>query len=118
MTESRANRLLWITIVALLIAGILPGFVSTHRRMAEFRTRIAPGVDVAELHNMAGNPKQIVRRGESLQGPRRSFIVPPLDEHTAIHVYRCEGLPYFNVYVFIDERQGTVIRSEIENLWW
>lgn len=86
--------------------------------MDEFRTRIVPGMSVAELHRFARKPAHIVRRGEPLQAARRSYKLPVLDEHTAIHFYPKEGIPYFNVYVFVDEREGKVIRADIENLWW
>ena len=86
--------------------------------MNEFRSRISPGMSLTELHGFAGTPAKILHRGEPLQAARRSYTVPALDESTAIYFYPKEGMPYFNVYVFIDERRSAVIRSDIENLWW
>jgi hypothetical protein len=116
--RDRATLLTVIAVILLPVAGLLSGFVSTHRRMAEFRTRIVPGMSIAALHSFAGTPAKIVHRGEPLRAARRSYTVPDLDQHTAIHFYPKDGMPYYNVYVFIDERQSTVIRSDIENLWW
>jgi hypothetical protein len=110
--------LIVIAIIALALLMLHSPAISTHRRMGEFRTRISPGMSVAELHAFAGTPAKILHRGEPLQAARRSYTIPAINEHTAIHFYPKEGWPYFNVYVFIDERQGTVIRSDIENLWW
>jgi hypothetical protein len=116
--RKRAKLLIVIGIVALFAVGLFSPVVSTHRRMAQFRTRISPGMSVAELHRFAGTPAKILHRGEPLRAARRSYIIPTIDEHTAIHFYPKEGMPYFNVYVFIDERHGTVIRADVENLWW
>jgi len=117
MTERRANCLGWIVIGALPLAGLLCGLIGTYRSMAEFRTRITPGMSVTELHSFAGPPGQVIRRGEPLQWPERSDTAPALDEHMAVHLYRREGLPYWNAYVLIDERQSEVIRSEVAG-WW
>jgi hypothetical protein len=116
--RDRTKLLIVIAIVALPVAGLFSGFVSTHRRMTEFRTRITPGMSITELRSFAGAPAKILHRGEPLQAAKRSYTIPVLDEHTAIYFYPRDGMPYFNVYVFIDERQSTVIRSDIENLWW
>ena len=112
----------WILVViaailTLPLLGFILAFYSTHRRMEEFRTRIVSGMSVRELRSFVGAPAQILHRGESLQAAKRSYTVPQLDEHTAIYFYARDGMPYFNVYVFVDERESRVLRCDIENLW-
>ena len=105
-------------ILMLSLLGFLSAFYSTHRRMEEFRTRVVSGMSVQELRDFVGSPAQILHRGESLQAARRSYTVPQLDKHTAVYFYPGDGMPYFNVYVFVDERESRVLRCDIENLWW
>jgi hypothetical protein len=112
------KRLTVMAIIVLAVLVLLSPFISTHRRIDEFRTRISPGMSVTSLHAFAGTPTKILHRGEPLRAARRSYSILAIDEHAAIHFYAREGFPYFNAYVFIDERQGTVIRSDVENLWW
>ena len=116
--RNRTALLIVLAIIALPVVGLLSIFVSTHQRMTEFRTRITPGMSVAELLAFAGQPNKVLHRGEPLGRARRSYILPPLDENTAIYFYPKEGMPYYNVYVFINEQQRAVTRSDIENLWW
>jgi hypothetical protein len=43
------------------LASLVPPspFIATHRRMAEFRTSVSPGMSVAELHSFAGTPERM-----------------------------------------------------------
>lgn len=75
-------------------------------------------MSLTELQSFAGEPNRVIRQGEPLNAARRSYIIPPLDEHTAVWFYPREGVPYFNVYVFVDEQTKSVIRADVENLWW
>ena len=86
--------------------------------MNEFRTKIVPGMALTDLLIFASKPEKILRRGETLRAARRSYTVPALDEHTALYFFPRSGLPYYNVYVFIDERQNKVAYSHVENLGW
>ena len=116
------TRTKYLIIIAAVLAVpaliVLSGFSSTHQRMERYHTQITPGMSVENLVSFAGQPNLVLRRGESLNRAHRSYIIPHLDEHTAIYFYPKEGLPFYNVYVFVDERHGAVIRSDIENLWW
>lgn len=114
----RLALLFIIAVIALPGGAILSGFVSTHRSMAEFRTTIVPGMTLAELLSFAGKPEKILRKGEPLRAARRSYTVPALDDHTALYFYPRSGTPYYNVYVFIDERENKVVNSHVENLGW
>ena len=119
--RNRTALLIVLAIIALPVACLLSIFVGTHKSMTQFRVRLLPGITVAELHNIVGrSPAKILHRGDPLQPPNRSYTFPIIDEDTAIYVYPKEGIPYYNVYVFIDERRGTVIRSDVEQLgsWW
>jgi len=116
--RNRTQLLVLVAIIALPVAVLLSDVASTYRRMAEYRTRLSPGTSVTHLLNFAGRPMAILHQGEPLQAARRSYTLPPLDDHTAIYFYPKDGMPYFNVYVFIDERHSTVDRTDIENLWW
>jgi len=107
--------------ILLPLTGLVSTFFSTRRHMADFRTRLAPGVTLAELQSFVGRPPaRILHRGDPVERPNRSYTIPTIDEHTAIYVYPKEGIPYYNVYVFVDERRGTVIRSDVQQLgsWW
>ena len=107
--------------ILLPLAGLVSTFFSTRRLMAEFRTRLAPGMTLAELQGFVGRPPaRILHRGDPVERPNRSSAIPIIDENTAMYVYPKEGIPYYNVYVFVDERRGTVIRSDVQQLgsWW
>lgn len=107
-----------IAFFGLLLFVFVSPFISGRRRMTAFRTRIQPGMSVDELLRFAGKPRAILHRGEPLRTARRSFTLPPLDEHTAVYCYPKDGVPYFCVYVFIDERRNAVSSCTIDNLWW
>lgn len=87
-------------------------------KMQRVRDQITPGMAVTELENALGEPRQVVRGGDHLSFANRSFQLPKLDQDSVIHVYCKEGIPYFNVYVIIDEPAAKVRQVEIENLWW
>jgi hypothetical protein len=117
----RTALLVVLAIIALPVICLLSVLVSTRQSMTQFRTRLLPGMTVAELHNFVGGPPaKILHRGDPLQQPNRSYTFPTINEHTAIYVYPKEGIPYYIVYVFVDELRGAVIRSDVEQLgsWW
>lgn len=97
---------------------VLYPFIAGTRRMSEFRNVIRPGMSVEALVHFAGKPSKILRRDQPLNSATRSFKLPPLADHTALYFYPKDGTPYFNVYVFVDERMNTVSRCVVENLWW
>jgi hypothetical protein len=115
---TRTEYLIIAATLAVPALVVLSLFSSTHQRMNRYREQITPDMSVESLTSFAGQPNVVLRRGESLNRARRSYTIPPLDEHTAIYFYPKEGFPYYNVYVFVDERHRAVIRSDIENLWW
>jgi hypothetical protein len=114
----RSDLLIVGAIFAVPLAFLLWMVVGTFQRMDQFHGQIRPGMTVAELLTVAGKPDVILHRDEPLNRARRSYVIPVLDDHTALYFYPKDGIPYYNVYVFVDERQGTVIRSDVENLWW
>ena len=116
--RNRTQLLVLVGIIALPVAALISDIASTYRRMAEFRIRLSPGTSKTDLLSFAGRPREILHQGEPLQSARRSYTLPPLDNHTAIYFYPKEGMPYFNVYVLIDEQHSAVVRMDIENLWW
>lgn len=113
--------------VSLLLSGGIIGtpilvvaltFFGGNRHLEKVQTSIRTGMTIEEVEKVFGKPTQVLSRGERFRGAHASSKRPPLDEHTAVHVYARDGIPYYNVYVFIDKHQSTVVRSEIENLWW
>ena len=113
--------LIVLAIIALPLAGLVSTFFSTRRHMAEFGTRLLQGMTLAELQGFVGRPPaRILHRGDPVERPNRSYAIPIIEENTAMYVYPNEGIPYYNVYVFVDERRGTVIRSDVQQLgsWW
>lgn len=116
--QKRAGFWIALVVPGLFAALIGSGFVSTHRRMAEFRSHIQPGMGVEELERFAGAPAQIVRRGDTLHAVTHSYTLPPLDGQTAVYVYSRDGMPYYTYFVFVDARQQRVTNMVIENLWW
>jgi hypothetical protein len=106
------------TMSAMLVLGLLLPLVLTHQRMAGFYIQLKPGTKVAEVLSYAGQPRIILYQGQKLEAARRTYRLPTLDQNTSLYFYPKEGIPYFNVYVYIDERLGTVTRCDIENLWW
>ena len=85
-------------------------------RIRSFRMKVQPGITVAALTNFAGKPDLVVRKDEALNR-RARFRIPSLDDHTAVYFYPEEGIPYFNVFVFVDEREMLVTTSVLERLW-
>ena len=114
----RIDQLLSAAFIATPVVILLLVFWSGTARMKTTGEKIRAGMPVEEVTKMFGAPAQVVNRGDALRGAHRSYQLPPLDEQTAVHVYGRDGLPYCNIYVFVDKRGRTVLRSEIENLWW
>ena len=112
--RKRAGLLIAFAILAVPVFFFLSVIYSTRQRMSEFRTRIQPGMSVAELVRFAGKPTMIVHQGESLGAATHSFLNLSRDHHTVIYLYSKEGLPYYNVFVFIDERRNVVTTSIIK----
>ena len=116
--RKRLTLLIGIAAFAIPVLCLVSIPISTYHRMSQFRTQISPGMSLPELHAFAGKPAKILHRGEPLQAATNSYAHPTIDEHTALSFYPKEGIPYFNVFVFVDEHQSTVIRSEVESLGW
>jgi hypothetical protein len=110
-----------MTVVAVVAAVIGGGFAamafSTHRRVEEFRIKFPPGATVSDLVGFAGKPNEIIRKGDPLEKGFRSSKIPKLDENTAVYFFGEEGLPYYNVYVLVDETKGEIISTEVDVLW-
>ena len=113
--------------VSLLLSGaiistpvlvVVLAFFSGNRRLEKVQTSIRAGMTTEELTEALGKPIKVVGRGEPLTGEPGTYKLPLLDEHTEVHVYGRASVPYYRVYVFVDKRRNTVLRSEIENLWW
>jgi hypothetical protein len=114
----RSELLIVGAIFVMPLAFLLWMIVGTFQRMDQFHGLIRPGMTVRELLTVAGQPDVIVHRDEPLMRARRSYVIPVLDDLTALYFYPKEGIPYYNVYVFVDERSRTVIRSDVESLGW
>ncbi len=92
--------------------------METNGRMKEIRSRISPGMSIAALKEFLGPPMSVGREGGLPVPVTRSYTPPALYSHMAIFYYSNKGIPYFNVYVLVDESSGLVIRSDVVNLWW
>lgn len=86
--------------------------------MREFRTSYPPGTQIHLLHGKAGEPTQIIGHGGKLKHATAGHVIPELDAHMEVHFYAREGIPYYNVYAYVDSRTRGVLKVEVENLWW
>jgi hypothetical protein len=114
----KADHLLSAAILATPLLILLLIWWNGTAGMKKTRESIRAGMPIEEVTRMFGQPVQVVNQGDQLRVGRRSYELPQIDEHTAVHVYGRDGIPYYNIYVFVDKRRSTVLRSEIENLWW
>ena len=107
-------------LVALGLVGYCLGglAISGSQRMAIIRNRIMPGVGVTQVEEFLGKPSKIFHHGEPFDVATRSFRLPEIDPQTAVYFYSKDGVPYFNVFVFVNEPTLRVSRVEVENLWW
>ena len=101
-----------------LIGYFIYGVATLPRQMSRLRSQITPGLSIAQLHELLGDPNQILHQGEPLKAAHRSYRLPHIDHHTAIYFYPEKGIPYFNIYVFINEPKAVVTRADFENMWW
>lgn len=116
-------RMPWKNVVLIGVLGLIGCFIgdaatSGSRRMTRLRSQIAPGMSITQIRELLGDPSQVLRQGEPLKAAHRSYQLPEIDEHTMIYFYPMDGIPYFNVYVLINEPTAMVTRVDIENLWW
>ena len=112
----RSRLLILFAVLAVFASIPLSIIYSTRQHMADFRTRIQPGMSVSDLVRFAGTPVKIVRPGGSLGLASHSFHQPLLDAHTVMYAYPKEGFPYYNVFVFVDTERDVVSGSTIEQL--
>jgi len=112
----RAPLLILLAIVALPVLMLFSVWYSTHQRMVALRMQILPGMKLEEVQRFAGKPACVVRRDDPTWAAALSRKFPALDDHTIVYIYQKEGLPYFSVYVLIDERTNAVTRSVVERL--
>lgn len=112
----RLRFLIPLAVLAVFASVPLSIVYSTHRRMADFRARIQPGMTVEDLIRFAGKPAKIVHPGESLGLASHHFLRPSLDAHTVMYAYPKEGFPYYNVLVVVDTGRNVVSSCTIDKL--
>ncbi len=81
--------------------------------MNGFRDEVKPGMALVELHALAGSPSRILDSIESIGTYSRTIRLERFEEGMTIHVYQEEGLPYFNVYVVVDENRRVVTECHV-----
>lgn len=113
----RMTLIIMIALLGLPVLCLLGVMHSTNWRVEAFKTHVVPGMSVEELQRFAGKPSKIIHRDEPLAAATRSHQLLSRDDHTAVYLYSKEGLPYFFVYVFTDDRKNVVTRSVVEAGW-
>ena len=107
-----------ISPLLLMLIGFGHACLKSIATMREFSTSYPPGTQIHILHSKAGEPTQILGHGGKLKHATAGHIIPELDPHTEVHFYAREGIPYYNVYAYVDSRTRGIRKVEVENLWW
>lgn len=114
----RCLLLLVAILSMMLVFCMVRGGIQTHRRRAEIRSRVTPGMTVPELHKFLGKPMRIQRLGTPPVQIVGSYTPPALTPGTAIHFYADTGIPYYNTYVLVDEASARVLNCDIVGIPW
>ena len=95
--RDRIDRLLSAAFIAAPILVLVLVLCSGTARMKKSHEKIRAGMTIEEVMKMFGQTAQVVNHGEALRVTRGSYQLPPLEEHTAVHVYARDGVPYHNI---------------------
>ncbi len=108
-------------VVAVIAIGILVAYFffimpsRTNARIEAYRASITPGMTLANLTNLMGKPARIIGSDHRLDRTHH-YRIPPLDPNTVVYFYPKEGLPYFNLFVFVDTEKGEVTKLVVDKL--
>src|SRR5579872_3666150 len=101
--------------IGILIAIFASIPIRTKSRIKAYKQLIKPGMRLDELTNVMGPADRIIGPDRHLDRAHR-YNIPPLASNTIIYFYPKEGLPYFNIFVFVDEVKGEVIDLVVDQM--
>jgi hypothetical protein len=87
----------------------------TSARIQAYRASITPGMTLANLTDLMGKADRIIGSDHRLDRAHH-YRIPPLDPNTVVYFYPKEGLPYFNLFVFVDTEKGEVTKLVVDKL--
>jgi hypothetical protein len=108
----------WV-IAVIAISIVIAFFVSFHLRTSAkikvYRASIKPGMTLTDLTNMMGRADRIIGPDRQLDRAHH-YKIPPLGSNTVVYFYPKEGLPYYNLFVFVDTEKREVTELVIDKL--
>lgn len=99
------------TLVALLLS--IP--LRTNSQIKGYRESIRPGMTLDELTNMMGVADRVIGSDRQLDRAHH-YEIPPIGSNTVIYFYPHEGLPYYNLFVFVDMARGEVVELVVDKM--
>lgn len=101
--------------VGILIAFFVSIPLRTNSQIKAYRTSIKPGMTLGELTKMMGTADRIIGPDRQLDRAHH-YEIPPLESNTVVYFYPKEGLPYYNLFVFVDTAKGEVRELVVDKM--
>jgi len=107
-------------VFAVIAIGILIAFFAsiplrTSSQIKAYKASIKPGMTLVELTNMMGKADRIVGPDRQLDRAHH-YQIPPLGSNRVVYFYPKEGLPYYNLFVFVDPEKGEVAELVVDKM--